>query len=94
MTVRDIRNRLGGYKRTARGGSEDSTLVRSRKEFACECGSTVNVYAHRPGCDPVLIVQPGEVYLRVRVSWLDSAPVHIDCAIRAGLVETNEGSTQ
>lgn len=80
----------GGYRRTI-VGDPDHVLVRARTAKRC-CGhSDVSDYRRdwlsRP-CERT--VDPGEVYLRVRASWLETRPLSIECALELGLVERKE----
>lgn len=66
------------------GPYDDFEVKRARKEFRCD---------HQgPGSRPLAgdcagPVQPGDLYVRCRQSWLAWEPVNLDCLLAAGVLE-------
>lgn len=67
------------------GSPDDYKPTRARKRHQC--------HHQRAHSQPLTVecaggIQTGDVYLRVRQSWMDYTPLNLECARAAGLVIT------
>jgi hypothetical protein len=80
----------GGYRRTIVGDPEN-VLVRARTSKQCRGHSDVSDYRRDWLVSPCeRTIEPGDVYLRVRSSWLEARPLSIECALELGLADRKE----